>query len=62
MSDAQKSVICIFMGINHISEKMSINHPKIQTRWPYWRAMPLKDVDGMAGIADPDQTMPLGSV
>ena len=42
-------------------EKISCNHPKIQTKWLYHRVMHSKDADGMANSVDPDQTAPLGA-
>ena len=35
------------------------NHPKIHTRWPYYRVMPLKDAEEMASSECSDQTAPL---
>ena len=47
-----------------ISDTLQIccNHPKIWTRWLYYRVMYPKDPDGMANSVDPDQTAPLGAV
>ena len=42
------------------TQNICCNHPKIWTRWLYWKVMHPKDAAGIANSVDPDQTAPLG--
>ena len=42
--------------------KHCCNHPKVWTKWLYYRVMCPNDADGIANSVDPDQTAPVEAV
>ena len=63
----QQTVEAIFLAYrknpkNSDTYKICCNHPKIWTKWIYYRVMSPKNADGFANSVDLDQTAPLSSL